>query len=359
MSFPVLQHLDLTGNQLLNAGLQQLATDPATPFEGQIWQNTTSGEVKARLLGVTQIIQSGLITSADIQDATIVDTDVAAANKDGAAGTPSLRTLGTGATQALPGNAAPVDAGANVGSMRTLGTGVAQALPGSTRLDTIASPTGAVGLNGQRLTGLADGVAASDGATVGQVTNAIAGLDTKPSVKAATTGQVALSGPQTIDGIALVAGDRVLVRAQTAPAENGVYLVAAGTWTRVADFDSWTEIPGALVAVEQGATLADAVYVSTADQGGTLNTTAITFSRLNTPATGTAKYAGDIVGNATTTQFTVTHNLGTTDVHVQVYDSAADLYVLTDVKRPTSNTVRIDFAQAPATGKLYRVVVVG
>jgi hypothetical protein len=333
MSFPILTNLDLTGNQLLNAGVQQLGSDPGSPFEGQIWENTSTHKIKAYLNGAVVVLLSGTVTSADIQDGTITDTDVATANKDGLVAVPSLRTIGTGAQQAMAG---------------------------STRLDTIASPTGNVGFNSQRITGLADGVAATDAATVGQISVATAGLDTKASVKAASTGNLTLSAPQTVDGVALVAGDRVLVKDQVSPSNNGLYLVAAGSWTRTTDFNSWANIPGSLMAVEQGTVNADAVYLSTADQGGTLGTTNVTFSRLNMPAVaGVVKFATTITGDAATTSFTVTHNLGTTDVQVQIFDVANDLMVLADVKRPTSNTVAIVFAVAPANAKAYRAVVVG
>ncbi len=391
MSFPVLTNLDLNRNQLLNAGLQQLAADPAAPFEGQIWQNTASDEFKAFLNGAIVVIQSGPITSADILDGTIVDGDVAAANKDGAAGTPSMRTIGAGAGQAVAGNDARLtdqrvptdgsvtdlkvaggagiaetklalasDAAAGTPSRRSLGAGATQAMPGNTRLDTIAPPSTSVALAGQKITGLADGANAQDAATKGQVDAAVAGLDAKLSVRVGSTGNLALTGTQTIDGIVVVAGDRVLAKNQTVPSENGIWVVAAGAWSRATDMDSWVEVPGAHTFVEQGTTNADTGWVSLADAGGNLGATAITWTKFSAAAsTALVKYAADIAGDGAATQFTVAHNLGTTDVHVQVWDVSADLLVLTDVKRPTNATCRIDFAVAPVNGKVYRVVVVG
>jgi hypothetical protein len=110
------------------------------------------------------------------------------------------------------------------------------------------------------------------------VTNAVQGLDPKASVKAASTANIAtLSGPQTIDGVALVAGDRVLVKNQSTPATNGIYVVAAGAWTRSLDMDNWAEVPGAYVFVEEGTTNKDSGFVCSSDVTGTLNTTAITW----------------------------------------------------------------------------------
>ena len=74
----------------------------------------------------------------------------------------------------------------------------------------------------------------------------------KKSVKVATTANITLSAPQTIDGIAVVAGDRVLVKDQTTPATNGIYIVQAAAWTRAPDADAISEIAGGTVNVDQG-----------------------------------------------------------------------------------------------------------
>lgn len=146
------------------------------------------------------------------------------------------------------------------------------------RLDQLAAPTAAVALNSQRITGLADPTSAQDAATKNYVDLAVQGLDPKASVKAASTGNIAtLSGTMTIDGVTLVAGDRVLVKDQTTTSANGIYVVAAGAWSRATDMDSWAEVPSAFVFVEQGTVNAEIGYVCTSDQSGTLGTTAITF----------------------------------------------------------------------------------
>lgn len=118
-------------------------------------------------------------------------------------------------------------------------------------------------------------------ATKGYVDTIAQGLDVKASVKAATTANITLSGTQTIDGVALSVDDRVLVKNQSTQADNGFYLVKSSTWQRTTDADAWDELIGAFVFVEQGTTLADTGWVCTVNAGGTLGSTAVTFSQFS------------------------------------------------------------------------------
>lgn len=102
------------------------------------------------------------------------------------------------------------------------------------------------------------------------------GLKPKASVKVATTANITLSGTQSIDGIAVIAGERVLVKNQTSAAQNGIYIVAAGAWTRSLDANSASELIGASVFVEQGTINSDTMWVQTTDNI-TLETTTLTW----------------------------------------------------------------------------------
>lgn len=145
------------------------------------------------------------------------------------------------------------------------------------RLDQMATPTAAVGMGGQRLTGLADPQSSQDAVTLAFAQALIQGLTPKGSVKVATTANITLSGLQTVDGVALVAGDRVLVKDQTTAAQNGIYVVASGAWARATDADTWDKLASAYVLVQKGTNNADTGYLFTVDAGGgTLGTTAIT-----------------------------------------------------------------------------------
>jgi hypothetical protein len=99
------------------------------------------------------------------------------------------------------------------------------------------------------------------------------------SVNAATTGNITLANNQTIDGIAVVNPNRVLVKSQTAPAENGIYTVVnAGAWTRTTDADAWTEFVGMYVSCNAGTANGYTGWKCTVAAGGTLGVTAITFT---------------------------------------------------------------------------------
>jgi hypothetical protein len=106
-------------------------------------------------------------------------------------------------------------------------------------------------------------------------------LDSKQSVRVATTANIALAGLQTLDGVALVAGDRVLVKNQTVAKDNGIYIAAAPAWVRAPDADTNAEVTSALlVSVEQGTTLADTRWQLVTDGVIVLGTTALTFQNI-------------------------------------------------------------------------------
>lgn len=154
------------------------------------------------------------------------------------------------------------------------------------RLDQMAAPTASVSFNNQRITGLADPSDAQDAATKNYVDSVLQGLDPKESVRAATTANIAaMSGAMTIDGVALVAGDRVLVKNQTTSTQNGIYVVQSGAWTRSADANTWNSLVGAFTFVESGTENGDCGFLITVDPGGTLGTTPVTVVQFSGAAT--------------------------------------------------------------------------
>jgi hypothetical protein len=152
----------------------------------------------------------------------------------------------------------------------------------TSRLDQMAAPTADVSLNNRKITSLAEPTAAQDAATKAYVDAVKTGLDFKDSVKAATTANITLSAAQTIDGVALTTGDRVLVKNQSTGSQNGIYTVASGAWARAGDFDSNVEVTsGAFVFVEQGTVNADSGWVLSTDGAITVGTTAIVFTQFS------------------------------------------------------------------------------
>lgn len=108
------------------------------------------------------------------------------------------------------------------------------------------------------------------------------GLNVKPAVRVATTGNITRAGEQTIDGVVLVAGDRILVKNQSTASQNGIYVVSAGTWSRASDFDGSpaNEVKsGDFVFVTEGTVNGDTGWVLTTNGTITIGTTALTFSQ--------------------------------------------------------------------------------
>lgn len=143
---------------------------------------------------------------------------------------------------------------------------------------------------GFKITSLGTPTNTTDAVTKAYVDGLIAGLnslfDSKGSVRAKATGNVVVSNPGTaiFDTITLANGERLLLGSQSAPAENGIYIFNGSgvALTRATDFDAWTEIPGSYVSVEEGSSNADTLWLFTANQGGTIGTTAITLQQINT-----------------------------------------------------------------------------
>jgi len=128
------------------------------------------------------------------------------------------------------------------------------------------------------------------------------GLDIKASCLYGTVGNITLSGLSTqANGdwtSSLTAGDRILVKSQTNQAENGIYVASASGWTRSADMNTWSEVPGSFTFIEEGATLMSTGWVTTAGHTGTIGVTAMPWTQFSGAGTYVAGNGLQLVGNA-------------------------------------------------------------
>jgi hypothetical protein len=146
-----------------------------------------------------------------------------------------------------------------------------------------------------------------------------AGLSWKQPVKTATSANITRSGLQTINGVAVVAGDRVLVKDQSTASENGIYVASATAWTYAVGADDWAEYVGAIVFVVEGSLTGTAWYC-TAQPGGTLGVTAMNWSNFSVASSYTAGTGLTLIG----TQFSITN----TGVSAAIYGSASSVPVV-------------------------------
>lgn len=269
-----LTNIDLNGNQLLNAVIQNLGSDPGSPTEGQLWYNTATHQLKYYNGSATVV----LYTAATAATASTVVL------RDGS------------------GDFAAHDITAN------------------------------------KVTGLATPTGSSDAATKSYVDGLSNGLDWKASVRCASTANVvivsALENGDAIDGVTLATGDRVLLKNQTTASENGIYVaVASGAASRSADADASAEMTGGLaVFVNEGTTNADTGWVLTTNDAITLGSTNLTFAQFTTAGglsfTAPLGQSGNTVSLAYTAR--LTNNGGSLDLAAGVVSTGTYSSVTVD-----------------------------
>ena len=166
---------------------------------------------------------------------------------------------------------------------------------------------------------------ATDIANKGYVDSVAQGLDVKASCVYSTTNNITLSGLAVQAGgdwvATLTAGDRILVKNQTLSQFNGIYVAASGTWARSSDMNTWAEVPSAFTFIESGTTLADTGWVCTANQGGTIDVTPITWSQFSGAGSYLAGTGLTLTGNT----FSITN----TAVTAAAYGSASQVATFT------------------------------
>jgi hypothetical protein len=227
-------------------------------------------------------IADGAVTSAKILDGTIVNGDINAS--------------------------AAIDQSKISGLTTDLGNKLA--LAGGTM-------TGAIAMGTNKITGLGTPTDGTDAATKSYVDTTVQGIDWKASVKAATTANVTLASDlengDTLDGVTLATGDRVLVKDQSTGSQNGIYVVkASGAPDRSTDADEGAEVTANFaVFVEQGTVNADSGFTLTNNGAVTIGTTALAFTQFTGLGQIIAGTGLDKTGNTLDIDSTVTTNDGT------------------------------------------------
>jgi len=186
----------------------------------------------------------------------------------------------------------PVQSGLTITDSTIDSTVIGGSVPAAGTFTNIAATTGSVSTTP---------VADTDIANKGYVDSVAQGLDVKASCVYGTTNNITLAGLTTQAGgdwaLSLTAGDRILVKSQTNLAQNGIYVASSGTWSRSSDMNVWSEVPSAFTFIESGATLADTGWVCTANQGGTIDVTAMPWSQFSGAGTYLAGNGLSLTGN--------------------------------------------------------------
>ena len=180
--------------------------------------------------------------------------------------------------------------------------------------------TGVINVSSARITSLGTPTGGTDAATKNYVDAQLQGLDVKNSVRVATTANGTLSSAfangQTVDGVTLSTGDRILLKNQSTGSENGIYTVnASGAPTRATDFDADSEVTGGtFFFVEEGTVNADNGFVMTNDGTVTVGTTALTFTQFSG--------AGQVIAGDALTKSGNTINVGVDDSSIEINSDA-------------------------------------
>jgi hypothetical protein len=484
MSRKFLVSIDLNKNELQNAVIQNLATAPATPLDGQIYYNTSDDTLyfwngsawinvvqQAEILYNTfsnrptaaagntgalffatdqnllyfsngtawsQVSTFGNATSATSYGDTAVNGSANTYSRsDHTHGTPSLTStapqnqaigdtasVGTATTPARADHVHGMPSFGNVTAQTSFGassgngsgTSIARndhthgtpvhdnAAHSAINLSALAVPTADVAFATYKITGLGNPTSDQDAATKYYVDQAVQGLTWKAAANLLSTVNVALTGSTgtlNIDTYGALtsadAGYRIVLTNQTTDTEDGIYVYADNgtnyTLTRSTDGNPYSELIGASIYIQEGTTKAGTSWVQsnhyltsfagqvwvqiagpgTLTAGNGINITSNVVSAvvesgagLSLSGSGLAvdtavvvrKYNAS-VGDGTNTTYTVTHNLGTRDVQVTVYDNSSPYAeVMVDVQHTSTTAIAVLFSVAP-TSNQYRVVVQG
>jgi hypothetical protein len=323
---------------IASAALQSLA------ITGSTINSTPIGATTAAAGNFTTLTASGAVnlgSSVTIAGGTINNTTIGGTTPSSGAFT--TVSASSGFTGNLTGNVTASSGSSSFNDVTVAGTLAANLTGNVTSSGTSSfnnvTITGTLDMSlatSATITGLAAPTSDSEAANKAYVDTVSQGLDAKASCRVATTANITLSGTQTIDGIAVIAGDRVLVKDQSTASQNGIYVVAAGSWSRSTDANTWDELVHAFCFVEQGTANANNGFVCTVTAGGTLGSTSVTWVQFSgagqvTAGTGMTKTGNTLnVNTASSSRIVVGADeidLAASGVTVGTYKSVTvDLY---------------------------------
>lgn len=257
-------NIDLEQNELIQARVENLGTEPVSPVVGQIYYDTGINRIGVYTGGNGWLyMDDGVGTITDVQAGT---------------GGIDVNVVGGIATVSLLAASSTQDGYMSSDDKEKLDGSTSAATP-----NTLVERDNDGIISVSQITITDAPVNPTDGVNKQYVDNLAQGLKTKQPARAVATDEITLSGTQTVDDVSLNTGDRVLVIGQSTLTENGVYLVDSGAWSRVEDFDIGFEAAAAYLFIEEGTNFADTGWVCVSNTGsdvvGTDNIEFVQFSK--------------------------------------------------------------------------------
>ena len=326
----------------------------------------TSAKINDGAIVNADINASAAIDATKIHDGTISNTEFGHLN--GVSSNIQSQLDAKGASNAnltAIGDLSNSDGNFIVGSGSTWVAESGSTARSSLGLGTIATQAAnSVSISGGSITGLGTPSSNSDAATKVYVDNLVAGLKTRIICRAATTGNVDLSADlqngDTLDGVTLATGNRVLVKDQSTASQNGIYtVVASGTASRDTDFDAIGELAGQLVVVQEGSTNSDKIFLCTTDTSATLGSDTITFTVVQPSNVGDVTLTGtQTLTNKTLTSPVISEIVSVSDGNISVLPNGSGKVLLDgngssggvsvsdgliDIRTGTGNVAKVKF----------------